>query len=73
MSVKGLFAWFTHPPRSSQPSSDEEGIMISRRLQELLDFAKAEYVDKLSSAPNRERDAACHPPIAVQDIRKMSY
>lgn len=65
--MKVLFAWFTHRPRSSQPSSDEEGIMISRRLHELLDFAKTEYVDKPSSAPNREQDAACHPPVARQN------
>jgi len=56
MSLHWLFAWIMKKRRgSSQFYEDQEGILLSRRLQELLDVTKPQPMDT-DSMPTQKQD-----------------
>jgi len=56
MSLRRLLAWIRAKRRDwTQPEGEEEGVVISRRLQELLDVTEPKPVDT-ASTPNQKQD-----------------
>jgi hypothetical protein len=56
MSLRRLFAWIIAKHRGSNHLyEDQEGVLLSRRLQELLNVTKPEPMDT-ASAPTQKQD-----------------
>jgi hypothetical protein len=56
MSLRRLLTWIKAKRRGwTRPVGDEEGVVISRRLQELLDVTRPKQVDA-ASTPNQKQD-----------------
>jgi hypothetical protein len=57
MSLHRLFAWIIEKRHgSNQLYEDQQGVLLSRRLQELLDVTKPEPMDTASTPLEKQDD-----------------
>jgi hypothetical protein len=56
MFLHRLLAWIRTKRRGSSSPQDEQGVMISTRLRELLQFKKFKPVETASTQPDSDGD-----------------